>query len=82
MATVRPDRETVNEPVPLPEAFLFEEVVGFWLVLQTTPHSVTDEPPSEVTLPPTVAPLDVTLVAEEVVTVGATALVVKLFCSP
>ena len=77
VAAESPDRETVNEPVPLPEAFLFEEVVGFWLVLQTTPRSVTDEPPSEVTLPSTVAADEVILPIEPVVTVGATAPVVK-----
>ena len=45
----------VNVPFPLPFVTLLLEVVGFWLVLYTTPRSVMVAPPSLVTLPPIVA---------------------------
>ena len=57
-------------------------VVGFAVVLQHTPLAVTEAPPSEVTLPPDVAVVDVIADMAVVVTVGATAPVVNETSSP
>jgi len=46
------------------------EVVGFWTVPYATPLAVTATPPSDVTSPPVVAPVDVMIVDDVVVTVG------------
>jgi len=79
---VKPVRELVKLPVPVPSVVLvLNEIVGFADVLQHTPRAVTVAPPSLVILPPLVA---VVLVIEDaavvvrVGTTGATALVVKL----
>ena len=45
-------------------------IVGFDEVLQQTPRAVTGEIPSDVTLPPHVAVVQVTLLITAVVTVG------------
>jgi hypothetical protein len=58
------------DPVPLPDVFFAFEVVGFCYVLYTTPRSVTVYPPSEVTLPPTVAEVYETSVTDVVDTIG------------
>ena len=48
-------------PEPLPsEVFVDSETVGFWEVLQTTPLTVTGEPPSELITPPETAEFEVT----------------------
>jgi hypothetical protein len=62
--------ELVNEPVPLPSVVLLSAVVGLAEVLQQTPRAVTDAPPSEVTLPPPDAVVEVIEVIVAVVTVG------------
>ena len=75
--------ELVKLPVPEPSIVLLLAVVGFCEVLQHTPRAVTDELPSDVTLPPPVAELAVTPVIASVVTVGAVPLkVVKLQTGP
>ena len=72
--------ELVKLPVPLSSIVLSMQFskVGFVDSLQQTPLAVTFAPPSEVTLPPQVAELEVILLIEEVVTVGGYAKVVKL----
>jgi len=72
----------VNDPVPVPFVVLLFAVVGFAVVAQHTPRAVTEAPPLEVTLPPLVAPVDVTTVAAAVVIVGARAAVVKVVWVP
>jgi len=57
----------------VPFVVLLFVVVGFAVVAQHTPRTVTEAPPLEVTLPPLVAPVDVTTVAAVVVTTGTTA---------
>ena len=52
---VRPARLLKKVPVPIPSEVLLSEVVGVGEVLQQTPLSVTDDPPSEVIFPPDVA---------------------------
>ena len=69
-------------PVPLPLLVWLLLNVGFCEVLQQTPLAVTAEPPSLVTLPPLVAVVEVMLLAEVVVTVGATAVVVNVIWLP
>jgi hypothetical protein len=61
----------VNAPVPVPSVVFELLVVGFAVVLQHTPRAVTVELPALVTLPPLVAVVAVTDVAEVLVTVGA-----------
>ena len=60
----------VKLPVPLPSVVWLSAVVGFCEVLQHTPRAVTVAPPSEVTLPPQVAEVSVTLLTATVVTEG------------
>ena len=72
----------VKTPVPVPSAVFASLIVGFELVLQHTPRAVTVPPPAEVTLPPLDALFDVIAVTVVVVTVGATARVVKLTSAP
>ena len=67
---VSPVRLLTNTPVPVPSDVLVSAVVGWALVLQQTPLSVTTAPPSDVTFPPPVAELYVILVTREVVIVG------------
>ena len=43
----------VKTPIPVPsDVFVLEGIVGLALVLQHTPRSVIDAPPSEVIFPP------------------------------
>ena len=72
----------VKLPVPLPLEVWLLLTVGFCEVLQHTPRTVTVAPPSEVTLPPQVAEVEVMLLTVLVVNVGATAKVVQTLCSP
>jgi hypothetical protein len=73
--------ELVNEPVPLPSVVLLSAVVGLAEVLQQTPLTVTVAPPSEVTLPPPDAVVEVMEEIVAVVTVGVVR-VVKEESSP
>ena len=70
----------VKLPVPVPSTVLVvNAIVGFWLVLQTTPLAVIEAPPSEVILPPLLAVVEV--IDETVVVVmvaNTTAAVEKL----
>ena len=69
----------VKAPVPVPLLVLVvSEMVGFVDVDQTTPLTVTEEPPSDVILPPDIA--DVSVIDEMlvVVRVGKFAPVVKV----
>ncbi len=72
----------VKLPVPELSVVWLPLAVGFCDVLQHTPLAVTAEPPSLVTLPPLVAVVEVMLLAEVVVTVGATAVVVNVIWLP
>ena len=72
----------VKLPVPLPSVVWLPLMVGFCDVLQHTPRAVTVAPPSEVTFPPQVAEVLVTLLAVLVVTVGNELVVVKDLCVP
>ena len=50
----------VKVPVPVPSVvFVLKDTVGPVLVDQTTPRAVIDDPPSDVMLPPLLAPVDV-----------------------
>ena len=60
----------VKAPVPAPVLVVLFAVVGFALVDQQTPRTVTAEPPSAVTVPPLVAPVPVMLVTAVVDNVG------------
>jgi hypothetical protein len=62
--------ELVNVPVPDPSVVWLSATVGLADVLQQTPRAVTDAPPSEVTLPPPDAVVEVIEVIVAVVTVG------------
>ena len=57
-------------PKPQLSTVILSFVVGFIEVLQQTPRAVTGEIPSDVTLPPHVAVVQVTLLIAAVVTVG------------
>ena len=60
----------VKLPVPVPLSVLVvKSIVGFWLVLHTTPLAVIAPPPSLLILPPLLAVVEVT--AEIVVVVRA-----------
>jgi hypothetical protein len=56
--------------VPFPSEVLLPDVVGSAEVDQHTPLAVTSAPPSDVTLPPDVAPVWVTAETLAVVTTG------------
>ena len=58
-------------PDPLPNEVFEPEIVGFWLVLQQTPRSVTGDPPSLEILPPHIAVVEVMDDASAVVKTGA-----------
>jgi hypothetical protein len=76
--------ELVNEPVPLPSIVLLLIVVGVVLeILQQTPREVTEAPPSNVILPPEIAPDVEIVVAVFVLKVGiVTVVVLKLITLP
>jgi hypothetical protein len=63
-------RLLVNVPVSLPSVVLLSAVVGSAEVLQQTPRTVTESPPSLVTFPPPDAVVEVIEVIVAVVTVG------------
>jgi hypothetical protein len=80
---VKPVRELVNAPVPVPFVVQVLLVEGLADVLQQMPLAVTVAPPSEVTLPPPDAAVWVIDVMAAVVTVGVvTAGVVKVKSEP
>jgi hypothetical protein len=60
----------LNVPVPVPLLVVLLAVVGFWTVPYATPLAVTMSPPSEVTLPPVIAPIEVFDVIDVVITAG------------
>ena len=62
----------VNVPVPVPSDVLLFSVVGFTDVDQHTPLSLTEAPPSEVTIPPDAAVVWETELAAVVVNTGTT----------
>ena len=66
----------------VPSVVLELAVVGPVVVLQHTPCAVTAEPPIAVTVPPELAEVPVIEVIAVVVTVGATANVVKVISLP
>jgi hypothetical protein len=73
----------VKEAVPVPFDVFGSLIVGFAAVDQQTPFSVTEAPPSLVTLPPETAVVRVIEVAAAVVRVGTTmALVVNVISVP
>ena len=57
-------------------------MVGLADVLQHTPLAVTPEIPSEDTVPPQSAAIQVMLLTADVVTDGVLAIVMKLRCTP
>ena len=70
-------------PVPEPSVVLLSAVVGPVAKLQQTPRAVTDEPPSEVISPPTLAVVDVIATAAIDVNTGVLAAgVVKVISFP
>ena len=74
--------ELVKFPVPVPSVVWLSDMVGLAEVLQQTPRAVTAAPPASVTLPPLDAVIEVILETAVVVTVGTTALVVKVTSFP
>jgi hypothetical protein len=67
----RPFIEDGKLPVPEPSTvFVVNEVVGAGFTDHTTPRDVTDDPPSEVIVPPPLAVLAVITLMAVVVTVG------------
>jgi hypothetical protein len=74
--------EPLNVPEVVPSVVLLSAVVGVAVVLQQIPDAVITDPPLEVMVPPEVAAYLVILLAAVVVSVGATASVVKLISVP
>jgi hypothetical protein len=62
-----------NAPIPEPSFVLFLAIVGSCDVLQQTPRSVTDAPPSLVTFPPEIDSVLVIPVTSVVVKTGGVA---------
>ena len=60
----------VKDPVPVPSLVWLPVITGEVAMLQQTPLAVTVAPPSDVTLPPLVAAVEVIFVTAAVVTVG------------
>ena len=61
----------VNVPMPVPSVVLVDKaIVGFAVVLQQTPRTVTDAPPSLLMVPPLAAVVDVMAVTAVVIIVG------------
>ena len=71
-----------NAPVPDASLVHVPPMAGLAVVAQQTPLALTDAPPSAVTLPPEVAPEEVTPVTAAVVTVGRTAKAVNWTSAP
>jgi hypothetical protein len=75
--------EPLNVPEVVPSVVLLSEVVGVTEeVLQQIPDTVITDPPLEVIVPPEVAAYLVIPLAAVVLSVGATASVVKLISAP
>jgi hypothetical protein len=72
----------VNVPVPDPPEAVEFAIVGLYEVAQQTPLAVTDDPPSDVTVPPAEDLVVLTIEIVAVETEGATARVVKLSWLP
>jgi hypothetical protein len=73
----------LNIPSPEPSLVLVERAtVGFALVDQTVPLTVTGDLPSEEIFPPDIAPLVVIDWTEVVVSIGILAVVVKKISFP
>ena len=72
----------VNVPVPVPFVVWLPVAIGFVVVLQQTPRAVTVTPPSNVTLPPEFAAVDVIDETAVVVTTGTVAGVVQVSSLP
>jgi hypothetical protein len=68
-------------PVPVPSDVLLFAIVGPVEILQQTPRTVTEAPPSLVMLPPLVAVVEVMEVIAVVVRVGIEAARVEKFIS-
>ena len=84
MFGVNPVIELVNEPVPDPSIVLLLLVVGLEVVvLQQTPRTVTEPPPSFVIFPPDSA-LDIVIEDAELVLIVGNIMVevLKLTCGP
>ena len=75
-------RLLVKTPEPEPSVVLETAVVGFCVVAQHTPRAVTEEPPSDVILPPLMAVVEVIADGVAVVRTGATAVVVMVSWFP
>ena len=72
MSAVKPVMLLVNDPIPAPSEVFESLVVGFVVVLQQTPLTVTGAPPSAVTFPPPEAVEIEIAVVVDVVTVAKT----------
>jgi hypothetical protein len=72
----------VKIPVPVPSVVLELLIVGFAVVAQQTPLTVTAPPPSAVIFPPDVAVVVVIEVTVVVVSVGRAVAVVKTTSFP
>ena len=68
----------VKLPTSLPSIVRLSVMVGFVEVLQHTPLAVTPEIPSEDTVPPQSAAIQVILLTAEVLTVGVLTVVIRL----
>ena len=74
---VKPVIALVNVPIPVPSVVLVDKaIVGFAVVLQQTPRTVTTAPPSLLMLPPQLAVVLVTAVNAVVIITGIVAVVV------
>jgi hypothetical protein len=73
-----PERVLVKPPVPAPSVVWLSVVVGDAELDQQTPLAVTEDPPSQLTVPPLAAPVEVMAVRDAVVRLGSVAMVVKL----
>ncbi len=79
---VRPVIVAVKLPVPVPFDVFEPAMVGFWVVLQQTPLSVTFAPPLLIMLPPLVNDVEVTDVEFDVEMTGTEAGVVIVIWLP
>ena len=80
---LNPVMALINDPVPVPFMVVpVPPIVGLADVDQQTPLAVTDAPPSEVTLPPLDAPVEVIEDTAVVLTVGTVVEVVNVRSLP
>ena len=75
MPAAKPDILLVNAPVPVPSDVFVSNMVGFCVVPQHTPFTVTGTPPSEVTFPPPEAEVEEVATATDVVTFASAGVV-------